>query len=582
MLHAVPRRTPAETTHVLLLAAALVGCAADAPLVRPDVPVAARLPEGTALVAVLEPGLPDTVEHRALAVWWREALRLSERFALAERREGGEHPAADGRPLTLSADGDGRFVVRLGGEAEVVLCTGTRGSRALPALVDELAWATRLALGEQVDAPSPVAEITSADPHVVTAIDDAHTLLQQGGFAAAHRTASQARRRDGGAPFVLEVLAACELLRGNLGVAERLCQEALGYERRLAPTTAHRLARNLLLARASLRPEDAARHDDELATLAEVFLRERPHDAEGVLTQALAHNFRAEFEQAEPLLRALRTRFPERALVDYHLGWARLALGEPRPAAEDLAVAARRLPAPWVLLPRAIALFESGQHDALLELLRATEADYGRTGTLPHQILRMQAAHALLQNDRDTATQRVLEDLQWLADHPEVLQRAVGEFAEAGIVLVRLGGGAGLTPLLDRLQRQHHASAVADACSFLDALQQAHERGERLPVVESNLARAGDSAWSALLTAYGHELRGEVADMMREQSRAARLSGTPLTKALLARSLARTGQRPEAENLRTALRREMRTIHLRRPCQHPLFGPELAYAFVIE
>ena len=37
----------------------------------------------------------------------------------------------------------------------------------------------------------------------------------------------------------------------------------------------------------------------------------------------------------------------------------------------------------------------------------------------------------------------------------------------------------------------------------------------------------------------------------------------------------------EAERLQETLRRELVQIHLRRTCQHPMFGPELAYAFVL-
>ena len=35
------------------------------------------------------------------------------------------------------------------------------------------------------------------------------------------------------------------------------------------------------------------------------------------------------------------------------------------------------------------------------------------------------------------------------------------------------------------------------------------------------------------------------------------------------------------KELQETLKREMLTMHLRQPCQHPLFGPELAYAFVL-
>jgi hypothetical protein len=54
-----------------------------------------------------------------------------------------------------------------------------------------------------------------------------------------------------------------------------------------------------------------------------------------------------------------------------------------------------------------------------------------------------------------------------------------------------------------------------------------------------------------------------------------------MTKALLARSLRAVGKLQEADLLHDTLRAEMRTLHLRKACQHPVFGPELAYAFTL-
>ena len=69
--------------------------------------------------------------------------------------------------------------------------------------------------------------------------------------------------------------------------------------------------------------------------------------------------------------------------------------------------------------------------------------------------------------------------------------------------------------------------------------------------------------------------------MQAALARAARLSDSPMTKALLARSLRAVGKNQEADLLRDTLRREMLALHLRRPCEHPLFGPELAFAFLL-
>lgn len=449
--------------------------------------------------------------------------------------------------------------------------------------LDQLAWEVRLALGEAAPQPKHVAAITSNHAQVVLAVQDAIELMRDGAFASAHRTLQRARQRDGGAPFVLDQLAAVELLRGDSSAAERICREALGYEARVSATVQHRLLRTLLMARSAREPQQAQRFDAELITLATVARRERPHDEEPMWTEALANNFTAKFAAARPQLENLHERQPENAFVPYHLGWACLALGDASAAKDHLATAALRLPAPWVLLPRAIALYEAEQHEELQSLLEDVVAEFARDprNVLCHQVLRMQAAHAILRGNDDRAREFLLEDLRWLLANPLALGARVGELAETGWVLARMGGPRELPAILAAMQKQHVGKAVADASAFVSAMHQVKATGQRATATERALDKGGDNAWSALLAAYAHERRGEVGDMQNELSRAARLSDSPMTKALLAKSLRAVGKLPDAERLHQTLRRELRTLHLRRTCQHPLFGPELAYAFTL-
>jgi len=106
--------------------------------------------------------------------------------------------------------------------------------------------------------------------------------------------------------------------------------------------------------------------------------------------------------------------------------------------------------------------------------------------------------------------------------------------------------------------------------------------GLRATQLERALKRDGDDPWSSLLAAFLHERHGEVGDMQNQLAVAAQLSASPMTKSLLAKSLRAVGKMLEAERLHATLRREMVQIHLRSACQHPLFGPELAYAFVLQ
>ena len=570
---------------------ALIGACQSAPKLEPkpapDIPVVVQWPEGMTFVATVRSGLPDMPRWRALPIWWREALGQTERYASADELLLDSHslPCVE---LEVNIE-QSRLTATLRQDSEqVVLCIASFGpDSATPDLllaVDHLAWCSRLALGEEATEPKPVAAITSRHPNVVTAVDDATKLLMSGGFASSHRVLRAARQRDGGSPYVLDRLSSLELLRGDAAAAERISREALLYENRMSPTVQHRLARTLLMSRSAGSPTQAANNDVQLATLAKVARRERPYDEEPIWSAALAHNFLGEFGLARPLLEKLRVRQPENPFIPYHLGWACLGMGDAEEAAGHLADAAVRLPVPWVLLPRAIALFESDRHEDLDELLGSVAQDHGRAGgdELVHQVLRMQAAHAILQNQPGNARQLLLDDIRWLQQHPMALAQRVGELAESGALLARLGSSKELPVLLGTIQKQHAGTVVADACAFIGGMHQVQTTGVRAEKVERALSRDGDSPWSALLAAFAHERSGEVGDMQTTLARAARLSDSPMTKALLAKSLRAVGKMRDAERLHETMRRELLQLRLRQTCQHPVFGPELAYAYTVK
>lgn len=562
---------------VLSILAACQGAGQPPPRQPPVVPIVARWEPGTRCCAVLAPGQPDDTEHRAAAVWWREALRQSVAFEVVAEAE------PDLPRLELRIDGAQQALVACwrASDGPRVLAGARVDTGGLPAAIDDLAWRTRLALGEAARAPLPIALATSPQPAVVTAVEDARALLRDGGIAAAARTLRTARAADGGAPFVLEGLAATTLLLGDAPAAIRIAREALGYEARLLPVTAHRLARTLLLARATAEPRAAADRDRDLRLLGEVARQERPHDPEPVLSLAIAHNFLGDFAAALPLLDALTHRLPGNAIVDYHLGWARLCTGDPAGAASAFATAAARLPTPWVLLPHAIALYEAGQTAALRDLLAQQRAE-AETAASPllYDLLRLQAAEALLAGDLSAARAHLLATLQWLARHPSALAVRAGEFAEQGALAIRLGVSDELPALLAAVQAQHARTTVADVCTFLAGMLEVQRRRERLPVAEQTLRGDGESPWALLLAAYAHELRGELADRQQALAHASLLADSPMTKTLLAHGLRAAGAKEQAQLLLATLRSELRRLRLRSPCRHPLLGPELAFAFV--
>ncbi|MCR9247870.1 MAG: hypothetical protein NXI31_22810 [bacterium] len=544
---------------------------------RPTIDVVLSLAAGSRLRTEVAEG--DDPVHRAAAIWWREALRQSDRFDIGDE----PGPAADAT-LVIALDPAGRRLsafCRIG-DSETALAGAAFPNGDLPGAIDRLAWSSRLALGEDAGPPRPVANVVSADVKALLAVVDGFALLADGGIESGRRAFQAARRRDGASPFVLDGLATVELMRGNAREAAKICREALTYDERMMPATQHRLARTLLLARASLDPTRAPDRDRELLTLGLTYQRERPRDPQGLLTVAIARNFLAEFETARPLLARLRDRLPRQAVVAYHSGWAALATGEPKTAITHFEDAALRLPMAWVAIPRALAHLTASDHDGLDRLLDRLMIDAEPRGGEPvHELQRIRAAHALLRGDEDAAAKAIIKSLQWLLKNPTLLDRRPGEFAETGEVLVRLGRTDGFAAVLAAIQGQLPGSAVADSCAYLSGLLSVTSTGQRALEIEGRLARGGDNAFALRLAAYAHEQRGEIADMHAALARAARLSDSPLTKALLSRSLGAMGRQPEAVALTTALRRELTAIHLRRRPTHPLLGPELAYAFLL-
>ena len=575
---------------IIALLAVLTACqSADKrePKPAPDVTVLVSWSAGTRFAATVTGNLPDDPEWRAVPVWWQEALGQTERFSLASQSVLNP-PDLQRCELTVDPESMSLLVTLRAPAQQVELAQASFAPRSsTPSLlqaIDLVAWQARLALGEKATEPKAVAAITSANPKVVVAVADAVALMNDGGFSSSHRTLRVARQRDGGAPFILDRLSYLELLRGDADAAERISREALSYAERASQTVQHRLLRTLLMARSAKYVSETESFDKQLAMLASVARLERPYDDEPIWTAALAHNFQGEFKEARGLLEQLLSRKPGNPFVPYHLGWACLGMNDATAASGHLATAAVQLPQPWVLLPRAIALFEAGLHEELEALLSRVLAESTRSERDPliHQVRRMQAAHAILQNQPDRARTLLLEDLSWLQRNPLVLTNHVGEFAEEGALLVRLGSSKELPVILSAVQKQHVASIAADASAFISGMHQVQTTGIRARKLEQELGRDGDSPWSSLLAAFAHERLGEVGDMQSQLAAAARLSGSAMTKALLAKSLRAVGKDLDARRLRETLRRELVQIHLRRSCQHPLFGPELAYAFVLQ
>ncbi|MBK8098494.1 MAG: hypothetical protein IPK26_15400 [Planctomycetes bacterium] len=473
----------------------LVACGTALPPAPSGEPAVAAsswpLPAGTIvrLLRTTADGVDGTQTRDLAAIdgWWRAAMRQSIHLDVAAPPDdGADLPGTEWR-LALTLDVATRtLLATLGGEdgPPLVLASATFQGPDLPTAIDRLAQAVRSGLGETDAAAVAAAACVSTDPLVAAAVEQASESLALGDLRQAIRDLERARRRDGGSPAVLDLLASARALRGDAAGARALATEALALNARLSPVIQHRLLRTLLLARAVAEPATTADCDRELATLAAVAQRERPHDPQVQLTAALAANLRGDFAAALPGLQALRARLPGNATVLYHLGFAELAAGDPRLAMDHLAAAAPRLPFATTLQPRAIALFEAGATAELRELLANAAADPDvRAGSGWHEVVRMQAAHALLCGDAAAAGELLLADLAWLLQHPVELERRAGDLADAAEVLVRIGRAEAVTRALAALPPA--AVAVADAAAYGAGLAQVATSGERAAAAEA-------------------------------------------------------------------------------------------------
>jgi hypothetical protein len=369
-------------------------------------------------------------------------------------------------------------------------------------------------------------------------------------------------------------------MQGNPSDARKFAQEALSLSSRLSPTTTHRLLRTMLLARASLEPQLAARYDEELATLAQVGMRERPHDPEPRLTEVIADNFCARFEHALAMAERLLARLPSHPAVHYHAGWAALGAGQHKRSADAFRIAAVAMPLGATVVPRSIALFEAGAQTELAALLAATAADPSvQASPALHEVVRMQAAHALLTGDPEGALAHAFADLDWLRQRPATQSDKAGELAETVETLVRLGAGNRVRPYLTEILDREANTSLADAAVFGLAMAECASTRSRAETAESGLRRRTAGYLADTLAAFGFHQRGELAAENQALGAAAAQSSSPLLTAALVQNLRAQGREQDAVRLHEALRRELTRIHLRRKIQHPLLGIELAYAF---
>lgn len=562
----------------------LTACgAAEVPFRPPDVPVQRSLPAGTVLrVQPAELVREGELNLAFLDGLMRVALGQSVRFDVAAAHEG----APVGADLAVQADPQARILTTTlheTGQGPIPLAQASYETGGLPAAVDVLALASRQALGEVPAAPRPSALAYSGQERCVEQTERALTLLLGGDLASAEQLLIAARRVDGGSPVVLDAVAGLLAVTGRTADAMATASEGLRYQQRLAPTISHRLARTLLQAGASLEaPRAEQRQDRELLLLADATLRERPHDVQVRYSRALALNFLSRFEDSAPLLTRLHERMPYNATVAYHLAFAALANRDYEQALAAIRSAEGKLPPQVTAQPIALALYHTDRQEELSRFLEGLAARASSPDDVArHEVLRMQAAHAVLTGRREDAIRTLVEDLEWMRQRPSMLERLSLDLVENGEVLFRLGATLELRRMLVGLQQLNHLSPTfAQGMVYLGGLLEVVETGGRATAAEASLTLEEKQVWGNALRAMGFRERGELLEEATALALAAQNSDSALIRASLALAWRAMGRVEEAEVILAELRVKLLTIRLRLPLSHPLLNPARALAFL--
>jgi tetratricopeptide (TPR) repeat protein len=590
-----PGRRSATRTLTLLIGCSLIGCSTPsneglAPTPQPlgfHQEVVSRLEPGTRVrlrpVQVTVPAPGTSIDTVLLGAGLRESLRLSSLLDVAAGIEDAPSPLALVPTVDLVA---GRLVLTLewDGSASTPLCSVACDPERPTVAADELAARARIALGEDLrETPPPIADIYSASAECVRLTE--RSLELEPGGADLKEILERARRADPGCALTWNVLASSQLARGEPQAAISTARSALSaFGRRLSPTTAHRLARVLLLAEARVRGTPGTRAvDEQLLALGTAFVEDRPHDPHGLYTTALAHSFLGRFDLSEPAFEELRARWPAIPWPEYHLVFARLGLGDGPGALEAADQIARDLPFETTFLPRALALFTSGELGELADLLQEARDRTPANSPFGLDVLRMQAALAVLRDRRDEATSALADSLEWLRQRPSLLPQRAVELAEAGEALVLLGAPPDLSLRLDAIRSVvwNGEAAVVHALAYVEGIAAA-ARGdaEVAAIAAGTLEQANRDGDAARVRAAIARAAGSAADEARELATVLRLNDTPLARASFARVLRELGRREEAEGVLRETREDLLRIDLRIPLQHPLLSPGQALAFL--
>ena len=213
-------------------------------------------------------------------------------------------------------------------------------------------------------------------------------------------------------------------------------------------------------------------------------------------------------------------------------------------------------------------------------LRRLAESPRVKGGPALHEILRMQAAHAILVHDLDAAAGYLLADLSWVRANATDFDRYALEVAEAGEILARLGKHKELLLAIQGFQQLPRLPPTFRAAlTYLGGLVTVAQN-HTPEAAQAVLTKGGRETWSQKLAAASHRQRGELRQEALALERAMGGTSDPLVLASYARVLLDAGEQEQSERIASALHRRLVSFNQRRTRDHPLMSPARAMAYV--
>ena len=228
-----------------------------------------------------------------------------------------------------------------------------------------------------------------------------------------------------------------------------------------------------------------------------------------------------------------------------------------------------------------MALYHSGRQEELKKMLADLAASSTvKNGPALHEILRMQAAHAILTRDMEAAVGFLLADLAWVRQHAQNLDPYTMHVAEAGEVLARFGKEQELLQSIQGFQQLGRLPPTfRSALTYLGGLVTVCQK-KAPEAAQAVLTKAGRAVWSHKLNAAHHHQRGELRREAQALERAIGGTNDPLVFASYARVLLAAGEKKKSDDIAKELNRRLVSFNQGHPRQHPLMSPARAMAYL--